>query len=214
MMAQAEGARLRPLRASARLNPDVITRNSAAQEPPAPEAPAKRPRSIFPGTGAVHFSTRGEYGVRMMVELARHHGAGPISLTEMADHEALPRPYLEQLVVSLREHGLVQSTRGAHGGYQLTREPHDIRMGEVLRALEGPIAPMVCASEDPSHAGICERMGFCNVNHLWMTVRTAISTALDSITLADLAAPRAKHPYHSPPVSVETLTAYTQPKDA
>jgi len=153
----------------------------------------------------------------MMVELARHHGAGPISLTEMADHESLPRPYLEQLVVSLREAGLVQSTRGAHGGYQLTREPADIRMGEVLRALEGPIAPMVCASEDPAHAGICERMGFCNVNHLWTTVRNAISTALNSITLADLSTPRAAHPFHSQPVSIETLTTptlFTQAKDS
>ena len=88
-----------------------------------------------------------------MVELARHHGAGPISLAEMADHENLPRPYLEQLVVSLREAGLVHTTRGAHGGYELSREPEEIRMGEVLRALEGPIAPMVCASEDPAHAG-------------------------------------------------------------
>ena len=73
-------------------------------------------------------------------------------------------------------------------------------MGEVLRALEGPFAPMVCASEDPSHAGICERTGFCNVNHLWLTVRSAISTALDSITLADLAVPRAHHPFHSAPI--------------
>ncbi len=153
----------------------------------------------------------------MMVELARHHGAGPISLTEMADHESLPRPYLEQLVVSLREAGLVQSTRGAHGGYQLTRDPGEIRMGEVLVALEGPIAPMVCASEDPAHAGICERMDFCNVNHLWTTVRNAIAGALDSITLADLATPRASHPFHSPPVPVEALTTpgpYATTKDS
>ncbi len=156
-----------------------------------------RPRSIFPGTGAVHFSTRGEYGVRMMVELARHYGSGPISLAEMADHESLPRPYLEQLVVSLREAELVHSTRGAHGGYELSREPSLIKMGEVLRALEGPIAPMVCASEDPAHAGICDRTGYCTVNHLWLTVQRAIVDALDSITLADLATPRPSHPYHS-----------------
>ncbi len=148
---------------------------AASAEPLPAHASNKRPRSIFPGSGAVHFSTRGEYGVRMMVELARHHGAGPISLAEMADHENLPRPYLEQLVVSLREQGLVHSTRGAHGGYQLSREPAEIRMGEVLRALEGPIAPMICASEDPSHAGVCDRTGFCYVNHLWLTVRNAIS---------------------------------------
>jgi len=169
-----------------------------------------RPRSIFPGTGAVHFSTRGEYGVRMMVELARHHGAGPISLAEMADHEALPRPYLEQLVVSLREAGLVQSTRGAHGGYELSRDPDQIKMGEVLRALEGPIAPMVCASEDPSHAGICDRTGYCTVNHLWLTVQRAISGALDSVTLADLATPRPSHPYHSEPIQISPVASTTE----
>ena len=169
-----------------------------------------RPRSIFPGTGAVHFSTRGEYGVRMMVELARHHGAGPISLAELADHEALPRPYLEQLVVSLREAGLVQSTRGAHGGYELSREPDQIKMGEVLRALEGPIAPMVCASEDPSHAGICDRTGYCTVNHLWLTVQRAISGALDSVTLADLSTPRPSHPYHSEPIQISPVASTTE----
>ncbi len=196
----------------------MITRNSplaevaVAQDQRAAGGKGKqpRPRSIFPGTGAVHFSTRGEYGVRLIVELARHHGAGPISLAEIADHEELPRPYLEQLVVSLREAGLVHSTRGARGGYQLSRPPQEIRMGEVLRALEGPIAPMICASEDPSHAGICGRTGFCNVNHLWLTVQKAISGALDSITLADLAVPRPRHPYHSLPNQLIEPTQLTE----
>jgi Rrf2 family transcriptional regulator, cysteine metabolism repressor len=179
----------------------VITRNSPPDDlpvldPAAPLDPRNR-RSIFPGSGAVHFSTRGEYGVRLMMELARHYGAGPVSLTEMADHESLPRPYLEQLVISLREAGLVKSTRGAHGGYTLAAPPSDIHMGAVIRALEGPIVPMVCASEDPAHAGICGRTGFCNVNMLWVKVRNAITDALDSVTLADLAAPRPSHPYHA-----------------
>jgi Rrf2 family protein len=154
-------------------------------------------RSIFPSSGAVHFSTRGEYGVRLMVELARHYGRGPVSLTEIAQHEALPRPYLEQLVVSLREVGLVRSTRGAHGGYELGRDPAEIKMGQVLRALEGPLAPMVCASEDPAHEGVCDRAGFCTVNLLWVKVRDAIAGALDSVTLADLTRPRPMpHPIH------------------
>ncbi|MDQ3408076.1 MAG: Rrf2 family transcriptional regulator [Chloroflexota bacterium] len=153
-------------------------------------------RTTFPSSGAVHFSTRGEYGVRLMVELARHHGGGPVSISELADHEALPRPYLEQLVVSLRGAGLVTSTRGARGGYQLSRDPETIRMSEVLRALEGPIAPMICASEDPAHAGLCGRTSFCNVNVLWSRVRDAVIGALDSFSLADLAQPRPAHPFH------------------
>ena len=155
-------------------------------------------RTILPSSGAVHFSTRGEYGVRLMVELARHHGTGPVSLAEMADHEDLPRPYLEQLVISLREADLVHSTRGAHGGYELTRAPASDPDGRGPACPRGPIAPMVCATEDPEHAGLCGRSGFCNVNLLWVKVRDALSTALDSVTLADLAIPRTlAHPFHA-----------------
>ncbi len=153
-------------------------------------------RTPIPTAGALHFSTRGEYGVRLMVELARHFGDGPVSLSEMADHESLPRPYLEQLVVNLREAGLVTSTRGARGGYELSRSPLDIRMSQVVEALEGPIAPMICASEDPLHAGVCDRTDYCNVNRLWVRVRDAVVEALDSMTLAELAQPSASHPRH------------------
>lgn len=153
-------------------------------------------RATVPTSGALHFSTRGEYGVRLMVELARHYGSGPVSLAEMADHESLPRPYLEQLVVSLREAGLVTSTRGAHGGYELARPPAAIRMGQVVTALEGPISPMVCASDDPHRTELCERIGYCNVERLWQRVRESVMTALDSMTLAELAQPRAGHPAH------------------
>ena len=153
-------------------------------------------RTIVPTSGALHFSTRGEYGVRLMVELARHHGDGPVSLSEMAEHEELPRPYLEQLVVSLREAGLVTSTRGARGGYELARQPAQIRMSEIVTALEGPIAPMVCASDDPRHAEMCERTHYCNVNRLWARVRDAVVQALDSMTLDELAQPIAGHPAH------------------
>ena len=154
-------------------------------------------RTPIPTSGALHFSTRGEYGVRLMVELARHSGDGPVSLSEMADHEALPRPYLEQLVVSLREAGLVVSTRGARGGYELARPPEDIRMGQVVETLEGPIAPMVCASSDPLHADVCDRAGYCTVNRLWLRVRDAVVGALDSLSLAELAEPRSSHPHHA-----------------
>ena len=125
-----------------------------------------------------------------MVQLARHYGSGPVSLAGVAAEEDLPRAYLEQLVVSLREAGLVTSTRGAHGGYELARAPETIAMGEVLRALEGPIAPMICASDDPEHATTCDRSARCTVNILWVRVRDAITSTLDSMTLADLAPPR------------------------
>ena len=120
-----------------------------------------------------------------MVQLGRRYGAGPASLAEIAADEDLPRAYLEQLVTSLRDAGLVTSTRGARGGYELAREPSAIRMSDVLRALEGPIAPMICASDEPDHA-TCNRSTQCTVNVLWIRVRDAITGALDSLTLADL----------------------------
>jgi Rrf2 family protein len=132
------------------------------------------------------FSTKAEYGVRLMVQLGRHYGTGPASLAGIAAEEDLPRAYLEQLVTSLRDAGLVVSTRGAHGGYELTRPPVDIGMGQILRALEGPIAPMFCASDDPAHAVTCDRSSRCTVNVLWVRVRDAVAGALDSMTLADL----------------------------
>jgi Rrf2 family cysteine metabolism transcriptional repressor len=142
-------------------------------------------RANYHGTGAVAFSTKGEYGVRLMVQLGRRYGEGPASLAEIAADEDLPRAYLEQLVTSLRDAGLVTSTRGARGGYELTRPPADIRMSDVLRALEGPIAPMVCASDEPEDVS-CARSAKCTTHTLWVRVRDAIASTLDSISLADL----------------------------
>ncbi len=123
--------------------------------------------------------------MRLMVQLGRRYGGGPASLAEIATDEDLPRAYLEQLVTSLRDAGLVTSTRGARGGYELAAHPAQIRMSEVLRALEGPIAPMICASDEPDHAA-CDRSTRCTVNVLWVRVRDAITSTLDGMTLADL----------------------------
>lgn len=152
------------------------------------EDPPLSTRTQFHGSGAVSFSTKGEYGVRLMVQLGRHHGAGPASLAEIAAEEELPRPYLEQLVMSLRDAGLVTSTRGARGGYELARPPEEIRMSDVLHALEGPIAPMICATDEPHvpHEPACDRTARCSVNLLWVRIRDAISGTLEGMTLADL----------------------------
>jgi Rrf2 family protein len=151
-----------------------------------------------------------------MVQLGRHFGRGPASLAEIAAEEDLPRAYLEQLVMSLRDANLVVSTRGAHGGYELTRPPREISMGEVVRALEGPIAPMICASDDPEHALDCDRTPSCTVNVLWVRVRNAIASTLDGMTLADLVPPRNRLPEAItapalPVASIQELT--TAPND-
>lgn len=141
-----------------------------------------------------------------MVQLGRHFGQGPASLAEMAAAEDMPRAYLEQLAFVLRDSGLVASTRGAHGGYELTRPPAEIPMSEILRALEGPLAPMICATDSPEHADLCGRTSSCTVNFLWLRVRDAVAGALDGMTLADLVPPRAS------PIRVERSASSADPQ--
>ncbi|CAN5836207.1 Rrf2 family transcriptional regulator [soil metagenome] len=130
-------------------------------------------------------STRGEYGVRAMVTLAHHYGGGPLSIAVMAKESSVPYAYLEQLIVPLRKAGLVESKRGAQGGYLLTRPPELVRVGEVYRVMEGPVAPMDCVSEDPADQ-TCPLIEGCETRPVWMKVRDSIVDVLDSMTLADL----------------------------
>jgi Rrf2 family cysteine metabolism transcriptional repressor len=136
-------------------------------------------------------STKGEYGVRVMVDLARHYGHGPRSLSDISLEEQLPLPYLEQLVKLLRDKGLIISTRGAHGGYQLSRDPMTIRMSEIIRVLEGPIAPMICAADGVTEV-ICDRLECCSTKYLWAKLRDVIIQTLEQMTLAELAAETAR----------------------
>ncbi len=134
-------------------------------------------------------SSRGEYGVRAMVALARNYGDGPVSLASVAKDSSVPPAYLEQLIAPLRKAGLVESKRGARGGYQLSRPPTAIRVGEVYRVMEGPVAPMDCVSEDPADQ-TCPLIEGCETRPVWLKVRDSIAEALDSTTLADLVDPR------------------------
>src|SRR3954469_2551425 len=105
------------------------------------------------------FSTKAEYGVRVMTHLARADGEGPISLASIAEAEGLPLAYLEHLAQRLRKADLVESTRGAHGGYTLGRPAASIPLVEIVRALEGEIAPIECISADPDAQLVCTRDG-------------------------------------------------------
>lgn len=136
------------------------------------------------------FSTRAEYGVRLMVELGRQSGDQPVSLSAVADGERLPLSYLEHLVAKLRKAGLVESQRGARGGYRLARPASEIDMLDVVQALEGPIAPMECFHPDPEGKVSCshESDGFdaCATKLLWTRVHGGVVKALAGTTLADL----------------------------
>jgi Rrf2 family transcriptional regulator, cysteine metabolism repressor len=136
-------------------------------------------------------STRGEYGVRAMVALARNYGNGPMSIAAVSKASSVPTAYLEQLIGPLRRAGLVESKRGAQGGYQLSRAPELVRVGEVYRVMEGPVAPMDCVSEDESEQ-TCPLIDGCETRPVWLRMRDAIADAIDSITLADLIAQEPK----------------------
>src|ERR1700733_4394619 len=103
------------------------------------------------------FSTRAEYGVRVMVDLARRGGDAPVPLAEIADNEGLPLAYLEHLVARLRRAGLIESRRGAHGGYLLARGPEAITMAGGVGALERGARPVQCISSSPDGTVRCSR---------------------------------------------------------
>lgn len=120
-------------------------------------------------------STKGRYGLTIMMELANNYGEGPISLKSIARTHNLSEHYLEQLVSPLRNAGLVKSIRGAYGGYVLPKPPSQITAGDVIRVLEGPISPVEFEEEeDPAK------------RHLWLRIRDSIAEVLDSTTLEDL----------------------------
>lgn len=120
-------------------------------------------------------STKGRYGLTIMMELATNFGEGPTSLKSIADKHKLSEHYLEQLVAPLRNSGLVKSVRGAYGGYILSRPAEEITAGHVIRVLEGPISPVDFTEEDDPAK-----------RDLWMRIRNAIAEVLDTTTLQDL----------------------------
>ena len=142
------------------------------------------------------FSTKAEYGVRVMVELARRAGDTPegaesvVPLAEIAEHDGMPLAYLEHLVARLRKAGLIDSRRGSRGGYMLARPAQDITMAEVVEALEGSIAPIECISQASDGRVVCSRESdpnhVCPTKLLWTRVRFSIVRTLRETTLADL----------------------------
>ena len=148
------------------------------------------------------FSTKAEYGVRLMIELGRQPGSTPISLNSVAEAENLPLSYLEHLVAKLRKAELVTSTRGAHGGYRLAKPAEDITMDAVVQALEGQIAPMECFHETPEGRVLCSHEEdadqLCSTKLLWTRVQNGVTKALAGTTLAELVEFSAPHPAATP----------------
>jgi Rrf2 family transcriptional regulator, cysteine metabolism repressor len=155
---------------------------------PIPLPPA-RPTALV-GFRQMIFSSKAEYGVRLMIELGRQSPGQPTSLKAIADAEGLPLAYLEQVVAKLRKAGLVMSARGAHGGYWLSRPADEIAMDEVVQALEGSIAPMECFVHDHTERVLCSHEPDagrgCATKLLWTRVQGGIIRSLQTTTLAEL----------------------------
>jgi Rrf2 family protein len=139
------------------------------------------------------FTTKAEYGVRLLVELGRQRSGEPVSLKAIAEAEGLPLAYLERIVALLKKAELVESTRGAHGGYRLSRAPATIHMDEAVLALEGAVAPMSCFVDDSEEGRVlCSHLGDhgtgCATKLLWTRVQGGVINALAQTTLAELVA--------------------------
>lgn len=129
-------------------------------------------------------STRTRYGVRFMLDLALKHGTGPTLLKDIAKEEGISEKYLSLIVIPLKAAGLLKASRGANGGYNLSKDPSAITLKEIVECLEGKIFLVDCVS-DPRE---CIKSRSCATRDVWQSVADKMSETLDSLTLADIAA--------------------------
>jgi Rrf2 family cysteine metabolism transcriptional repressor len=129
----------------------------------------------------VKLSTRGRYGIHAMHELAAVYGGAPVSIKTIAERKDIPEAYLEQIFAMLRRDELITSVRGAQGGYMLSRPPAEIRVGDLLRSLEGGLRLVDCL-EDEACTHACE----CPSRAVWKRINDGLTDIVDSITLEDM----------------------------
>lgn len=139
------------------------------------------------GVDFLKLSTKGRYGVAALYELAMHYGEGAVSLRSIAEHQGISEHYLEQLMSTLRNAGLVTSVRGAQGGYMLSREPEKVTIGEIVTVMEGPIALVDCLlTSAESEDQCCAKACHCATRGIWEKVCDSINHVLNHITLAEI----------------------------
>lgn len=128
-------------------------------------------------------STKGRYALRIMVDLAEHDDGGYIRLKEISARQAITLKYMEQIMPLLTKAGYVRSYRGNNGGYMLSRKPENYTVGEILRTMEGSLAPIPCLEDSPNR---CARSGECATLSFWEGLWKVINEYVDNVTLADL----------------------------
>ncbi|MFH1753862.1 MAG: RrF2 family transcriptional regulator [Candidatus Omnitrophota bacterium] len=131
----------------------------------------------------MRLSTKGRYAARFMLELALHYANGNMLLKDIARRQGISEGYLEHIVPPLRAAGLVNSVRGAGGGYALARPPAEIDLKEIVLLMEGSLSPAECID----NSGACKRSPYCVTQDVWRELGEKISETLESITLKDLA---------------------------
>ena len=131
----------------------------------------------------MRISTRGRYALRLMLDLATNYTGKPIRLKDVAKRQGISDKYLEQIITGLSRAGLVKAGRGSQGGYRLTRKPCEYTAGEILRAMEGSLAPIPCLDGEEN---LCPNSGSCFTLPFWSGLGKVIDQYVDSITLEDL----------------------------
>jgi len=129
-------------------------------------------------------SSKGEYGLRALFDLAHHYGRGPVHAKEISRRQSIPEPYLSQLLIILRKAGLITSRRGPQGGHSLARPPAEINLAEVIAILEGTTAPVSCVEKELRSD--CLLKDQCVLQDMWHEVKQAIDGVLGTTTLEDL----------------------------
>lgn len=130
-------------------------------------------------------STKGRYGVKAMLDLALNYSKDSVPVKSIAERHNIPGKYLEQVLASLKKAGLVKSVRGPTGGYMLAKPADQITVGDILRALEGDLAPVKCVKEGQKKDK-CKREDRCITKYVWARIRDEINQVVDGITLKDL----------------------------
>jgi Rrf2 family protein len=132
-------------------------------------------------------SQKTKYALRALQLLAREHGKGPILISELAVKEDIPKKFLELILLELKHQGILQSKKGKGGGYFLRQPPDKVTLGQVIRAFDGPLAPLPCVSETSfRRCEECRDEMICGTRHVMKEVRDAMAKILDGTTLADL----------------------------
>lgn len=130
-------------------------------------------------------STRGEYATRAVLELSIHYGVGRLHIREISQAQDIPLRFLEQILLALKRQGLLRSKKGPNGGYSLAKDPDKISVADVIRVMDGPLAPIDCVSVTAHEA--CPRENFCGLKWLWKDVRDAIAEILERTTFQEIA---------------------------